>query len=304
MDRVEAMSVFVSVVETGSLSAAARRLSMPLTTVSRKLADLEAHLRTRLLTRSNRAIALTESGRAYLEACRRILDDIGEAERAAAGEYATAKGELVITAPVVFGRLHVLPVLADFLLAQPQITTRLLLADRVVSLVEERIDVALRIGELPDSSIVASKVGDVSRVVCASAAYLDARGTPLHPRALEQHDCISFEGLSAPQLWHFREGKETLSVRVRSRLVVNTAEAAIDAAIAGLGVTRVLSYQVEAARTAGAIHVVLEEFAPKAAPVSLVYAGQGRLPLKTRAFLDFAAPRLKARLPPIRHFGS
>lgn len=297
MDRIEAMSVFLAVVDAGSLSGAARRLGMPLTTVSRKIADLEAHLKTRLLTRSSRHLQLTEPGRAYLEASRKILDDINEAERVAAGEYAEPKGGLVITAPVVFGRLHVLPVVSEFLQTYPQISARMLLVDRVVNLLEERVDVALRIGALPDSSLVAHKVGEVTRVLCASASYLAARGTPSQPHDLQAHDCITFDGLSSPRSWPFRRGNEAFSVRVHSRLVVNTAEAAIDAAAAGLGLARVLSYQVAEAVRSGGLHLVLAEFAPKALPVSLVHADQGRLPLKTRTFLDFAAPALKARMP-------
>lgn len=296
MDRVEAMSVFLAVVEAGSLSAAARRLGMPLTTVSRKVADLEAHLKTRLLNRSSRHLLLTETGSAYLEACRKILDDISEAERVAAGEYAAPKGGLVITAPVVFGRLHVLPVVTAFLQTYPQITARLLLLDRIVSLHEERVDVAVRIGELPDSSLVATKVGEVTRVICASEAYFAARGVPQHPRELQDHDCITFEGLSSPTRWQFRDGKDATAVRVRSRLVVNTAEAAIDAAAAGLGLTRLLSYQVAGAVRAGTLRLALEAFVPLPLPVSLVHADQGRLPLKTRTFLDFAAPALRSRI--------
>lgn len=297
MDRVEAMSVLVAVVEAGSLSGAARRLGMPLTTVSRKISDLEAHLKTRLLGRSSRHLQLTETGQVYLEACRKILDDINEAERVAVGEYAEPKGGLVITAPVVFGRLHVLPVVSEFLQTYPQISARMLLLDRVVNLLEERVDVALRIGELPDSNLVARKVGEVSRVICGSATYLQAHGSPAHPRDLQAHDCITFDGLSSPRSWQFRQGKDAFSVRVRSRLVVNTAEAAIDAAAAGLGLARVLSYQVARPVRSGALQLVLADFTPQALPISLVHADQGRLPLKTRTFLDFAAPALKARLP-------
>jgi DNA-binding transcriptional LysR family regulator len=296
MDRLEAMSVLLAVVETGSLTAASRRLSSPLATVSRKILDLEAHLKTRLLIRSSRRVTLTEAGRSYVAACRRILDDVSEAERAAAGEYSAPKGDLIITAPIVFGRLHVLPVVADFLKAYPDIGVRLTLADRIFNLTEEEIDVALRISELPDSSLVATKVGTIRRVVCASPDYLAQRGTPLHPSDLLAHDCIRFAGLMASVEWTFRVGKADTAIGIRSRLVVNTAEAAIDAAVAGLGVTRVLSYQVEAARRAGRLVILLEDYELPPSPVSLVHAGQGLLPLKTRAFLDFAAQRLRKRI--------
>jgi DNA-binding transcriptional LysR family regulator len=295
MDRLEAMSVLLAVVDAGSLSAASRRLGIPLTTVSRKVSELEAHLEARLLTRSSRQITLTDVGRSYLAACRRILEDVGEAERAASGQYSAPRGDLVIAGPIVFGRLHVLPIVTEFLKAYPDIDVRLTLADRVVNLLEDHIDVALRIGELPDSSLVATKVGSIRRVVCANRVYLTARGTPTSPNDLGGHDCITFEGLMSPQAWSFRMAKLETSVAIHSRLIVNTAEAAVDAAVAGLGVTRVLSYQIADARRAGALDVVLERFEPAPSPVNLVYSGQGLLPQKTRAFIDFAAQRLRAR---------
>ncbi|RWP02566.1 MAG: LysR family transcriptional regulator [Mesorhizobium sp.] len=296
MDRLEAMSLFVAAVEAGSLSAAGRRFGIPLATVSRKVSDLERHLKTRLLNRSTRQLTLTDAGHAYLAACRRILDEVGEAERTAAGEYSAPTGELIITAPIVFGRLHVLPVVTGFLAVYPDVAIRLMLADRITQLTEEHIDLAVRIGELPDSSLVATRIGSIRRVVCATPAYLAERGTPETPKDLASHSCITFEGLTAPATWTFATGKTELPVPIRSRLRVNTAEAAIDAAIAGVGITRVLSYQITAAVRSGTLRTVLEAFEPQPWPVSLVHAGQGLLPVKLRAFLDFAAPRLKTRL--------
>jgi DNA-binding transcriptional LysR family regulator len=296
MDRLEAMSIVLAVVEAGSLSAAARRRGTPLATVSRKVSDLETHLGTRLLNRSSRRITLTDAGRSYVAACRRILEDVEEAERSAAGEYSAPKGDLTITAPIVFGRLHVLPIVIAFLTAYREIDVRIMLADGVANLLEDQIDLAVRIGELPDSSLVATRVGLIRRVVCGSPAYLAARGMPRSPDELACHDCIAFEGLTSPRTWTFRKGKSDLAVTIHSRLIVNTAEAAIDAAVAGVGVTRVLSYQIADAIRAGTLAVALQEFEPAPWPVSLIYAGQGLLPLKLRAFLDFAAPRLKARL--------
>ena len=182
MDRLEAMAVLLAVIDTGSLSAAGRRLGMPLTTVSRKIANLEARLGTRLLTRSSRRASPTEAGRAYAAACRRILEAVGEAERAAAGEYRAPRGSLAITAPIVFGRLHVLPVAAEFLETYPEIDLRMILADRVVDLLEDQVDVAVRIGELPDSRLVATRIGAIRRIVCAAPAYLAVRGTPAASR--------------------------------------------------------------------------------------------------------------------------
>jgi DNA-binding transcriptional LysR family regulator len=296
MDRLEAMSAFLAAVEAGSLSAASRKLGIPLSTVSRKLAELEAHLDTKLVQRTSRQFVLTDAGRSYVAACKRILEDVAEAERAAAGEYVAPTGELIITAPLVFGRLHVLPVVLEFLGAHPAVDIRLTLSDRVVNLQEEHIDVAVRIGELPDSSLVAIRVGSTGRAVYGSPAYFARQGMPKVPADLRRHDCISFAALTSPETWSFGSGRSKLSVRVRSRLVVNTAEAAVDAAVAALGITRVLSYQAADAIRAGTLLAVLREFEPPPAQVSLVHAGQGMLPLKQRAFLDFAAPRLKARL--------
>jgi DNA-binding transcriptional LysR family regulator len=294
MDRLASMSILVTAVEEGSLSAAARRLRTPLATVSRKVSELEAHLKTRLLHRSSRQLALTDAGRAYVEACRRILEDVGEAERAASGEYGAPKGELIITAPIVFGRLHVLPIVTDFLKAFADIDIRLVLADRVLNLVEDHVDLAVRIGTLPDSSLVATRVGSIRQVVCGSPAYFADRGIPQSPAELRSHDCITFEGLMSTHAWTFSTGKSPTDVAIRSRLTLNTAEAAIDAAMAGVGIARVLSYQCANAVAAGALTVVLKSFEPAPWPVSLVYAGQRFLPLKLRAFLDFATPRLKA----------
>jgi len=296
MDRLESMSMLVTAVEAGSISAAARRLGRPLATVSRRLSELEGHLGTRLLNRSSHRLTLTDAGRSYVAACRRILEEVGEAERAAAGEYSAPRGQLTVTAPIVFGRLHALPVVAEFLGAYPEVDLRLALADGVVNLHEGRVDLAVRIGELPDSSLIAARLGAIRRVICASPAYLSARGTPECPRDLGQHDCVTFEGLMAPEAWTFAVGKTVQSVPIRSRLVVNTAEAAVDAAAAGIGLTRVLSYQVATAVQAGRLAVVLEAYEPAPWPVSLVYAGGALLPLKLRAFIDFAVPRLKARL--------
>jgi DNA-binding transcriptional LysR family regulator len=296
MDRFESMSTLLAAVEGGSLSAASRKLGMPLATVSRKVSELEAHLRTRLINRTSRRLMLTDAGRSYVAACKRILEDIGEAERAAAGEYMAPRGDLTVAAPIVFGRLHVLPVAIEFLKAYPDIDIRVALADRVVNLQEDDIDLAIRIGDLPDSSLVATRVGSIRRVVCGSPAYFAQRDTPKNPGELSTHDCITFDALMSPDAWKFAVGKSTVSVAIHSRLIVNTAEAAIDAAIAGIGITRVLSYQVASALRAGTLALALREFEPKPWPVSLVYAGQGLLPLKLRAFLDFAAPRLKARL--------
>ncbi|MGN4191697.1 LysR family transcriptional regulator [Burkholderia gladioli] len=296
MNRLESMSLLVAVVDAGSMSAAARRLDIPLATVSRKIAELEAYLNTRLLHRTTRQLSLSEAGESYVAGCRRILDDIAETERAATGEYAAPRGELIVTAPIVFGRLHIVPAVAAFLAHYPEIDVRLVLTDRVAHLMEEQIDVALRIGELPDSSLMAVRVGSVRRVICASPAYLAAHGAPAEPADLANHPCISFEVLASRRAWVFEAGTGELTVPVHSRFAVNTAEAAIDAAVLGVGLIRVLSYQVETALREGALEVVLDGFEARPLPVSLVHKGQAPMPLKLRAFLDFVAPRLRERL--------
>jgi DNA-binding transcriptional LysR family regulator len=296
MDRFDSMSVLLAVTDAGSLSAGARRLGMPLATVSRKVSELEAHLHTRLLNRGSRRLELTDAGQSYVAACRKILEDVVEAERTASGEYRAPRGELVVTAPIVFGRLHVLPIVGAFLKAYPDIDVRITFADRVVNLLEEHVDIALRIGDLPDSSLVASRVGTIRRVVCASPGYLKTRGTPANPNDLGSHDCITFEGLMSPRAWTFWSNGAPQSFAIHSRLVVNTAEAAIDMAAAGVGITRVLSYQIAAPLAERKLAIMLERFEPAPVPVSLVHTGHGLLPLKLRAFLDFATPRLKAAL--------
>lgn len=296
MDRLAAMAVFVEAVDQGSLSAAGRRLGLPLATVSRRLSELETHIGTRLLVRSTRQLALTDAGQAYLGACRRILEEVGEAERAAAGEYSAPRGELVIAAPMVFGRKHVLPLIGEFLRHYPDVDVRLVLGDRSLNLLDEHVDLAVRIGALPDSSLVAVRVGEVRRVVCASPGYLAERGVPERPGDLVGHDGITFDGLRSPLPWVFRVDRTEVAIPIRSRLTVNTANAAIDAAIDGLGVTRVLSYQIADERRSGALQGLLQAYEPAAWPVQLVYARQGRLPVKLRAFIDAVAPALRDRM--------
>jgi DNA-binding transcriptional LysR family regulator len=296
MDRLESMSILVTAAEEGSLSAAARRLGIPLTNVSRKVSELEAHLKTRLVNRSSRRLTLTDAGRSYVADCKRILELVGEAERAATGEYGAPKGDLIITAPIVFGRLYVLPLVTEFLKAYPDIDVRMVFADRIVNLFEEHIDLAVRIGELPDSSLIATRIGTIRHVVCGSPSYLAARGMPETPDELGRHDCITFEGLISPSAWTFTVGKATKSVPIHSRLIVNTAEAAINAAVAGVGITRVLSYQVAHEVRTNQLVLALKDFEPVPWSVSLVYAGQRLLPSKMRVFLDYAVPHLRATL--------
>ncbi|HVY87939.1 MAG TPA: LysR family transcriptional regulator [Hyphomonadaceae bacterium] len=292
MDRLDAMNVLIAAVEAGSLSAASRRLRSPLATVSRKVSDLEAYVGARLVTRTNRKLVLTDAGRGYIEAARRILEHVNEAERAAAGEYAAPRGDLTISAPVAFGRMHVLPVVETFLARHADINVRLLLLDRTVNMLEEHVDLAVRIAPLPDSNLIATRVGSIRHVVCASPAYLKQHGTPRSLDDLARHACITFDGLGPAKAWRFAER----DIAVRPRLSVNTAEAVVQAAVSGVGLARVMSYQAADAVKTGKLKLLLRSHEPEPWPVSLIYPDQGMLPLKVRAFLDWAAPRLRKSL--------
>ncbi|WP_441242922.1 LysR family transcriptional regulator [Tardiphaga sp. 768_D3_N2_1] len=294
MDRFEAMSVLLAVVEAGSLSAGARHLRAPLATVSRKVAELEQHLGTRLVIRTSRKLTLTDAGRAYVAASRRILEQLEEAEREAGGEYNAPRGVLHVTAPVAFGERHLLPIALSFLAEQPDISLRLTLADKQIDLVSEHVDLALRIGHLEDNALIATRVGVVHRVICASPAYLARNGTPRVPEDLARHDGIAFNGFATSPEWRYRRDTAAFSVEPRSKLAVNTTDAAIQAALAGIGIIRVLCYQVADELKSGRLQILLPDFAPEPLPVSLVYPDAGLQPLKVRYFLDWAVPRLRA----------
>jgi DNA-binding transcriptional LysR family regulator len=299
MDRLEGMAILLSAVDTGSLSAASRQLRLPLATVSRRVSELEEHLKIRLLLRGRRKLTLTDSGRSYVASCRRIMEDIAEAERSAAGEYLTPRGGLSISVSQVMGRVHVMPVVGEFLRAYPDIRMRVLLNDRRVNLLEEDVDLALRVGELPDSTMIALRVGWFRRVLCASPAYLKTRDVPKKPTDLASHDCVAYEGVipgTGGTNWEFGS-KETLEiVPIPYRLVVNSVEAAASAAIAGAGLARVPSYLAGHLVKSGLLVTLLEEYEPPLLPVSLIYPNQRQVPLKLRAFLDFSIPRLRERL--------
>ncbi|MDI4655700.1 LysR family transcriptional regulator [Xanthobacter autotrophicus] len=299
MDRIDAMTAFVAALDEGSLARAARRLGRSPAAITRAVAQLEEHLGTRLLHRTTRALHLTHAGELYLASSRAILADLAEADLLAAGERTDPRGVLSVTAPVTFGRLHVAPVIEDLIEAHPALEARLLLVDRVVNLVDEGHDAAVRIGHLPDSSLVATRVGEVRRVVCASPDYLVASGTPGVPSDLSTHRVISFSQITETAVWAFAAGPSggaRKQVSVDARFTVNSADAAIAAAARGRGITRVLSYQVEEAVAAGHLRLVLEEFEGEPLPVHVVYPGARLQAAKLRAFVDFAVPRLRARL--------
>lgn len=296
MDRLEAMTILLAAVDTGSLSAASRQLGIPLATVSRRVSELERHLKTPLLSRGHRRIELTDAGRGYVAACRRIAEDIAEAERVAAGEYRAPQGELVISVPQVLGRTFAIPVVVEFLQAYPDIRVDVQMTDRVVNLVQEHVDLAMRVGALPDSSLIATRVGSIRQMICASPAYLKRRGVPKKPSDLLAHDCIVDKYFAFGEEWPFRVKGKLQTLSVPGRLFVNSSDAALAAAITGAGIARVWSYQVADLIKSRALAGLLEAYEPPPNPVSLIYPSQRQEPLKLRAFLDFAVPRLRKRL--------
>ncbi|MCO5056931.1 MAG: LysR family transcriptional regulator [Rhizobiaceae bacterium] len=298
MDRLDAMRILLRVADRGSFSAASRDLGVPLATVSRKVNELEAHLGARLLVRTTRKVALTDTGAAYLTSARRILEDIEETERIASGEFHAPRGELTLTAPVFFGRLHILPIVIDFLAAHPEINVRLLLSDRNLHLLDDHVDMAVRIGRLPDSTMIATNIGSMRTVVCASPKLIDAYGTPGSPEDVAALPCVNFEFLSPTSSWLFQstETGQSVDVALSPRLSVSTAEAAVEAAVQSVGATRVLHYQCAEQVRDGTLRIVLEDFEVEPIPVHLLHAARGTLPSKMRVFLDFAVPVLRAKL--------
>ena len=292
------MTILLRVVDRGSFSAASRELGIPLATVSRKVGELEGHLGARLLTRTTRKVTMTDAGATYVASARRILEEIDETERVAAGEFHAPRGELVVTAPIFFGRLHILPVISDFLAAYPEINVRLVLADRNLHLLDDHVDMAMRIGSLPDSSMVATRIGSMRTVVCASPTLIAAYGEPAAPEDLASLPSVNFDFLSPASVWPFaqKDAKGAIEAPIRPRLSVSTAEAAVSAAVRGVGATRVLHYQCADAVRDGLLRIILADFEIEPLPVHLMHAGHGALPSKMRVFLDFAAGRLRDRL--------
>ena len=290
------MSSFVAVVQARGFSAAGRTLGIPLPTISRRVGELEAELGVRLLHRTTRRVELTQLGGGFYAACRRLLEDLKDAEEAVTGEYRTPTGDLTITAPTGFGRMHLQPVALEFLGAYPAINLRLQLVDRVVNLIDEHVDAAVRIAELADSTLIARALGAIQIIVCASPDYLKRRGTPTTPRDLARHECIAWATLLPLNSWWFRENGEDRTFPIHVRMSTTVAESALAAAEAGLGLAQTTSYQAEAAIKAGRLVRVLTDFECAPTPVNLVYASNRLVPLKLRAFIDFAVPRLTQRL--------
>lgn len=296
MDRLDALSIFVAVAEEGSFIAAARRLGRSATAVTRAVGLLEDRLGVRLLTRTTRAMALTEAGQRALDQGRRALAEFADLEGAVTENGLAPGGLLTVTAPEMFGRLHLLPVVQAFMREQPQIEVSLLLLNRVASFVDEGIDLGVRIAHLEDSSLRATRIGAVRRVVCASPSYLAAAGEPAEPQALRTHQTIAVTGSRPlPDRWSFGAGESAVTVPVRPRLAVSTVQAALDAAAAGGGLVQVLSYQAAPLEAAGLLRRVLTAYEPPPVPIQLVYPAGRHLPAKTRLFIDRATAALRGR---------
>lgn len=292
MDRFEAMRAFVAVAEEEGFARAGRRLSLSPPAVTRAVAALERRLGAPLLHRTTRVVRLTDAGMRFLADCRRILGELDEAEAAAAGAHGELRGQIALTAPVLFGRMHVAPLLFDFLGQHPRLTARAHFVDRITDLVDEGLDVAVRIAHLPDSALHAMAVGAVRRVVCGAPEYLARHGEPGSPAELQRFGAIAFSiGGEAPEPWTFASGD---AVRPSSQLLVNSNDVAIDAAVAGHGLARVLSYQIAPQLRRGELRIVLAAYEPPPVPVNLVTLAGRRAATRVRRFVEFAAERLRA----------
>jgi len=302
-DRLTPMLTFVRIVESGSLSAAARAMERSLPAVCRSLAQLETRLGARLLNRTTRRIGLTDTGAQFYERCRRIVAELDEAETSVTAQGLEPQGGLAISAPLLFGRMHVAPAVTTLLARHPKVTASLLLTDHLVNLVEAGIDVAVRIGRLADSSLVARRLGAIPRIVCAAPAYLERRGAPRAPEELARHDCIRFTDLTPGREWPFVAGEVERRVKVSGPLATNNGDVAIAAAEAGLGLVMVLGYQVEAQLARGQLVRVLREFEPPPSPVQAVYPSGRLVPAKLRVFLDVLAETVAPRLERLARLG-
>lgn len=296
MDRIQEMTLFAALAEQASFAGVARRLGISTATVTRTIAQLEKRLGVLLVVRTTRTMRLTEAGQQYAIDCRRLLADLEDVENTAAGLHALPSGSLTVTAPQMFGALHVMPVLTRFLSRYPKVTARAILADRVLPLLDEGIDVAVRIGALPDSSLTAIPVGSVRRMVCASPGYLAEHGIAQHPDDLSQHRTLSVASSERAPKWPFRiDGRESM-VEVGSRLSVTSSKAAIGAAVQGWGLTQVPSYQIREHLQNGTLTCILETFEIAPEPVHVVYVEGRRGSSKVRTFVDDCVDALRQDL--------
>jgi len=294
MDRFSEMQIFVAVAESEGFAAGARKLKISPPAATRAVADLEHRLGIKLLNRTTRYVRVTDAGQRYLDDCKRILAQVTEADEAAIGINAAPRGHLVITAPVLFGRMYVMPCVVAYLQKYPDTEISAMFVDRVVNMLDEGVDVALRVGELSDSSFKALKVGTVRRVVCASPAYIEKYGLPQHPNDLSEHQIIVASSLSPNVEWRFLENKQSKIVRVKPRLTVTSNDAAIEAAVEGLGITRLISYQIAPELQNGQLKIILSEYEYPALPIHILHREGRNSSAKVRAFIDLVAEKLKA----------
>jgi DNA-binding transcriptional LysR family regulator len=293
MDRLEAMSIFCEVADRGGFAQSARKLNLSPSVVTRAVARLERAIGAKLLIRTTRSVKLTQAGDRYLADCRRILSEIREAEANAAGSFAAPAGTLTITAPTLFGRLYMLPILLDFLDTYPAMQVRFLLLDRIVNLIDEGIDVAVRIAHLPSSALTAQRVGAIRQVVCGSPDYFERSGIPRVPGDLRDHRVIGRDGIFGGTEWRFGRD-DSIRVPISTRFVCNTNDAVIDATLSGWGISRFQSYQVAEPIAEGRLLAVLSDYEREPVPIHIVHAEGRQGSARLRAFVDFAARRLRA----------
>lgn len=294
MDRLHLINVFVAVVDTGGLAGASRKLGISPPAATRAINELERYLDVRLLTRTTRVVRVTDAGARYAEDCRRILAELAEADASASGLHGEPRGRLTLTAPALFGARYVTPIVTEYLQRYPEVSASCWFLDRVVNMIDEGVDVAVRIGELPDSSLQAARVGRVRRVICAAPQYLERHGTPKTPDDLPAHCIVSASAVTPAPEWRLVDRGEPRIVKLQARMTTTTNDSAVNAAVAGFGLTRLLSYQVADALRDGRLVTVLTEFEPPALPVHLLHREGRHASRKARAFLDLAIERLRA----------
>ncbi len=294
MDKLETIRVFLEAAECRSFVAASRKLDLSAPAVTRSIAQLEHTLGVRLFNRTTRQVRLTDSGARFFEDAKKILEDLEQAEAAASGSYATPKGVLSVTAPVLFGQKHIAPILTEYLEQNPSVEVRAIFYDRVGNILDEGLDVAIRIGHLKDSSLYATKVGNTQRIVCGSPDYFDKHGVPEYPEDLANHEIILASNVEPSTTWRFESPNGKISVKVSPRLYCNQNGAAIEAAKQGFGITRLMSYQVGDEFQKGSLKRILQDFEAEALPVNIIHLEGRQANAKIRSFIDLAVARLKA----------
>lgn len=294
MDKFNLISIFVAVVDCNGFAGAARKLGISPPAVTRAINELENQLNVRLLTRTTRVVRVTEAGARYAEDCRRIIAELVDADESAGGSHAAPRGHLILTAPMLFGTKFVTPIVTEYLLRHSDVSASCLFLDRVVNMMEEGVDVAVRIGNLPDSSMQAIRVGQVRHVICASPDYLKHNGIPQSPDDLKEHIIVSASGLTRVPEWRLMQNGSPRTVKVQSRLTTSTNDSAVSAAVSGFGLTRLLSYQVAEHLRNGQLKIVLSDFEPDTLPIHVVHREGKHASQKARTFIDLAVERLRA----------